>query len=985
MNQVSDRTKLRRLQARILSRKGLVCCGSEYTVALHSKGKAILAGANRYGQGDVISRDGVAFLACAASSVVALMEDGTLRLPSSADPRLAELAHVRSASVSDTHIAALLGNGRVVVGDNGSAGKGHTADVSEWPDVVDVVCGKRFTVGLTPDGRVLVAGGTPRFRYTVARWKDVAGLFADLEGEILYAVTAEGGLLSTATRLPHAVRAWRNLTYVAASGRRILAVTATGHLLATCPFPVSDDDKDRFVACAVSPRHAVAMTRDGRVCGVGDNEFGQCDVGRFGTLFESFDEFAADRVAAARRMIGLEKNYQIRLVEAARYGKRMVCGERMSACIAADGRVLTSHGFGDVRHWSAVRALACGNAHLVALHEGGLVSADGNDTDGCTAVSDWSGIKCIAASRYHTLGVTEDGRVLFCGRNDKGQGDVTAWSGISRVYAADDYTVGLGYDGVLHVAGRPPFDPNMIDESWKHPADVVVTSTHMAALYPDGSVQSTSLIPADERLGEGAAWDTRGFFRIRSIVAGEGFTVGLGYGGRVIAAGKDASLREAVKGWSNVVALACGSRYVLGLTADGRVLSAGTLRVENRATDLHQTSHSAAEYIYETPDTGNFRDVLALAAGPDHALAMTGEGTILAVGLDSDGQCTATAHFTLFRDTRQLYGYGRYRKVSECGLRTVWDSATEDEPSVPAEPTVMPFEEFSAHLPGARPALAGRFALGMVHSLTLGEEGIITATGADDSGQCGVTSYANVVQVAAGPYHSAAILADGSMVASGRNSDGRCDYRTLNRELDAVGISMEDSRPGAVQTADPASLSHVWLQVACGHEHTVALRSDGRVFAMGGSPDGRCDTRKWRDVRYIACGVRHTVALRTDGTCVAVGDNRHGQCDLPLWKDMVMVAAGEFHTVGLRADGRVEAAGDNRKGQCHVEDLRDIVWVACAPEATLCVRADGRVIIRGGDGDMDKALEALRDVVAIHACEHRIAALTMDRRVVILP
>lgn len=1185
MNQVSDRTKLRRLQARILSRKGLVCCGSEYTVALHSRGKAILAGANRYGQGDVISREGVAFLACASACVVALMEDGTLRLPSSADPRLTELAHVRSVSCSDTHIAALLGNGRVVVGDNGEGGKPYAADVSEWTEVVDVVCGKRFTAGLTPDGRILLAGGTPHFRYTVARWKDIAGLFSDLEGETLYAVTVDGRLLSTSTRLPHSVRTWRNLTFVAASGKRILAVTATGRLLATCPFPVADGDKDHFVACAVSPRHAVAMTRDGRVCGVGGNEFGQCDVARFGTLFESFDEYAANRIAAARRMIVQEKNYQIRLVEAARYGKRMVCGQRISACIAADGRVLTSHGLGDVRHWSAVRALACGNAHLVALHEGGLVSADGNDTDGCTAVSDWIGIKCIAASRYHTLGVTEDGRVLFCGRNDKGQGDVADWRGIRRVYAADDYTVGLGYDGALQVAGQPPFDPDMIDESWKNPTDVVVTSTHMAALYGDGSVLSTALIPADERLGEGAAWDTRSFSRIRSIAAGEGFTVGLGYGGRVVVAGRDASMKEAVKSWSNVVALSCGRRYVLGLTADGRVLSAGALRVERKAADALDPSGSAVRYAHEIPDTGDWREVLALTAGPDHALAMTSEGTILATGLDSDGQCTATTHFTLFRDTRQLYGYGRYRKVSECGLRMV---PPDDEPAEVSmeEPTVTPFVRFAPHLradteailaclsgddhyltvfpmdgtsarsvtycyetaekteeirehpvtppdrtghraavsnekwqnavsvitsgahtvalfadghveaegcnqngechtadwyhviqiavmpeltlglradgkvlaagrhhavldtldavraiacfgerrqvfvmadgsvrihirgseflpeplgdvrvftpsversvlqryttnditlPTARRALSGGFALGMVHSLTLGEEGIITATGADDSGQCGITSYAGAVQVAAGPHHSAAILADGSLVASGRNSYGRCAYRTLNRELDTVGIAMEDSRPGTAQTADLASLSHIWLQVACGHEHTVALRSDGRVFAMGGGSDGQCDTRKWRDVQYIACGVRHTVALRADGTCVATGDNRYGQCDLSLWKNIVMVAAGEFHTVGLRADGRVEVAGDNRKGQCRAEDLRDIVWVACSPEATLCVRADGRVIIRGGDGDTDKAVEALREVVAIHACEHRIAALTVDRRVVILP
>ena len=579
--------------------------------------------------------------------------------------------------------------------------------------------------------------------------------------------------------------------------------------------------------------------------------------------------------------------------------------------------------------------------------------------------------------------------MLFCGRNDKGQGDVTDWSGIRRVYAADDYTVGLGYDGVLRVAGQPPFDPAAVAAWPSHPADVAVTATHMAALYPNGRVLSTVTMPASAKPGDGEVWDTCHWQSVRAIAAGRGFTVGLGYDGRVTVSHRaPAAITRAVSTWSGVVALSCGWDFALGLTADGRVLSAGRLRVERKATDTARAVHPAMTHTYESPDTASWRDVLALSAGPHHALAMTREGTILATGLDSDGQCACTTHFTLFRDSRQLYGYGKYRKVADCGITP---------PHVPHE-TVETVGEASAVPPlprrtACKPAVAdrrilGSFALGMVHTLTLGKGGTITAEGADDSGQSGIASYAGAVQVAAGPYHSAAILADGSVMATGRNPDGRCDYRTLNRELDAVGVSAEESRHGAIPATvepDPTLLPYAWLRVACGHEHTVALRSDGRVYAVGANPDGRCDTRKWRDVRYVACGVRHTVAIRADGTCVATGDNRYGQCDVASWEDLSLVAAGEYHTVGLCADGRVVAAGDNRRGQCCVEDLRDVISVACLPEATLCVRADGRVVIRGGDGELDKDLEALREVVALHACEHRVAALTADRRVILLP
>lgn len=1340
MNQASDRTKLRRLQNRILARKGLVCCGPEFTVALHSRGKAVFTGANRYGQGDVTAYSDVAALACSAAYTVALMKDGTLRLPTPVDTRLERLAHVRAVSCSATHIAVLLGNGHVAVGCRGNGFKESAADTADWPAVLDVVCGRDFTAGLTPEGRVIVAGGGPRLRYAVSRWQGVAGLFSDAEGEHLYAVTVDGYLFSTAS-LPRAARSWRNLLFVAASGRRILAVTATGQLYATCPAPDVTLNQTGFVACAVSPRHAVALSRDGKVFAVGKNEFGQCDTQRFGVLFENFDEFLSDRRAAMLRVIADERTYQIRLSEAGRYGSRMLCGQRMTACITADGRVLTSAGFGKAKHWTSVRGLACGNAHLVALHEGGRVSADGNDTDGCTRVEDWSGIKCIAAGKYHTLGVTEDGRVLFCGRNDKGQGDVSDWSGIRKVFAADDYTVGLGYDGSLRIAGQPPFKPEILNEYGIHPTDVAVTNTHMAALYADGTVRSTRLIPASAKPGDGVVWDTCGFRRVRAMAAGEGFTVALGYDGKVMAAGDNDLVVRAVKDWSGVVAVACGRDYALGLTSDGHVLSAGELRVERTPADTPYTIHPMTGYRRETPDTASWRDVIALTAGPDHAVAMTREGTILATGLDGDGQCTAMTHFTLFRDSRQLYGYGRYRKLSECGVLPSHETSSEQS-AAHEEPTLIPFAAFSAHLredtrailsrltgdddrltvlnpdspapvaltyryetaelmtdtperpvasmaslpegtlfihtdgtarlrgeltphtpmatlpsklgdspfypvtqaaaggkhyavlladgtvrcfgdnerdqcdtgdwktvtaiaagdshtvglradgtvvatgarrrdsgksrgvahlPRANPcavedwrgvthvtcggdvtvgltfdgrvkavgsshfgqcdtdgwrgvvsvatsgshtvalfadgrveavglnqsgecrteswyhvvqiavmpeltlglrsdgkvlaagrhnavlntldsvrAIAcfgnrrqvfvmadgsvrihirgseflpeplgeirvftdsvrysvldryathaiptvtarralGSFALGMVHTLTLGEKGTMTAAGADDSGQCGIVTYAGAVQVAAGPYHSAAILADGSLAATGRNPDGRCDFRALNRELDAVGVSADDARHGSASASgdpDPTLLPYAWLQVACGHEHTAALRSDGRVYAVGANPDGRCDTRQWRDVDFVACGVRHTVALRSDGTCVAAGDNRYGQCDVSLWKNIVMVAAGEFHTVGLRADGRVEVAGDNRKGQCRTEDLRDVVSVACLPEATLCIRADGRVILRGGDGEIDKAVEALREVVAIHTCEHRVAVLTTDRRVIPIP
>lgn len=83
----------------------------------------------------------------------------------------------------------------------------------------------------------------------------------------------------------------------------------------------------------------------------------------------------------------------------------------------------------------------------------------------------------------------------------------------------------------------------------------------------------------------------------------------------------------------------------------------------------------------------------------------------------------------------------------------------------------------------------------------------------------------------------------------------------------------------------------------------------------------------------IATGRRHTVGIKSDGTVTAVGDNKYGQCNVNGWCDIVAVAAGNVHmatntgnahTIGLKSDGTLIAVGDNEFSQCDVRDWRGI-------------------------------------------------------------
>ena len=43
---------------------------------------------------------------------------------------------------------------------------------------------------------------------------------------------------------------------------------------------------------------------------------------------------------------------------------------------------------------------------------------------------------------------------------------------------------------------------------------------------------------------------------------------------------------------------------------------------------------------------------------------------------------------------------------------------------------------------------------------------------------------------------------------------------------------------------------------------------------------------EWTDIVAVAAGYYHTVGLKSDGTVVAVGTNLYGQCNVSGWTDI---------------------------------------------------------------------------------------------------
>jgi hypothetical protein len=263
-----------------------------------------------------------------------------------------------------------------------------------------------------------------------------------------------------------------------------------------------------------------------------------------------------------------------------------------------------------------------------------------------------------------------------------------------------------------------------------------------------------------------------------------------------------------------------------------------------------------------------------------------------------------------------------------------------------------------------------RVAAGQEYTVGLKSNGTVVAMGRNNSGQCNVGGWLNITQVAAGAAHTVGLKSDGTAIAVGLNDNGQCNVgswsgiiqiaagwgHTLG--LGSNGTAVAKGYNGTVVEIggrnytsgggqlDVGSWANI-IQVAAGWGHTVGLKSDGTVVAVGGNPSGQCDVSGWTNITQVSAGAGHTVGLRSDGTVVAVGDNYYGQCNVGSWSGIIQIAAGWWYTVGLKSDGTAIAVGDNYYGQCSVSSWTSVTQVAAGWRHTVGRKNDSTAIAVG--------------------------------------
>lgn len=164
-------------------------------------------------------------------------------------------------------------------------------------------------------------------------------------------------------------------------------------------------------------------------------------------------------------------------------------------------------------------------------------------------------------------------------------------------------------------------------------------------------------------------------------------------------------------------------------------------------------------------------------------------------------------------------------------------------------------------------------------------------------------------------------------------------YYFVVTAVNAAGESAESVEVTATPAYTPQPAVTIGATIAAGARHTVALKSDGTLWAWGynnygqlgdgtttqrNSPVQIGQDNKWVSV---AAGANHTVALKSDGTLWAWGYNSKVELGdaTTTWHSSpeqtgadnkwVSIAEGPNHTIALKSDGTLWAWGDNSYGQ----------------------------------------------------------------------
>jgi alpha-tubulin suppressor-like RCC1 family protein len=505
--------------------------------------------------------------------------------------------------------------------------------------------------------------------------------------------------------------------------------------------------------------------------------------------------------------------------------------------------------------------------------------------------------------------------------------------------------------------------------------DVAVADYRMYALKSDGTVWSWGLIVSDIDPYNGATW---------------------------------AATAVQVTGLSDVVAISSHTNHAVALKRDGTVWSWGKndwgwWSDQWGKLGNNLKGHSATPVQVVGPSgIGYLTGITAVVTGSNHSLALRNDGTVWAWGENYYGQLGNGDTYNSSPVPTQVAGLIASTLLAPSNLTAtaVSGSVALTWTAVTGAKSYNVYRSTTRVGPGTllgntasinysdTSAVSGTTYYYYVTAVAGTLESIPSSKVVAQAGTGTVQTVSTMKSVGGGFYHSAAVGTDGSLWTWGSNNFG---------EL-GKGTTSDASTPAKL-----TSISGV-NAVTGGNDHMVALKSDGTVWAWGynyhgelgngtktgntaNSTPGQVLTAAATPLTGITAvrgGFWHTLALKSDGTVWAWGNNDWGQlgngsatpsyggvayaAQVTGLSNVVAIAAGHWHSVAVKSDGSVWTWGlnstswdANRNGQLGdgttttrltpvrvlgvggVGYLSGVAKVAAGASFTLALKSDGTV------------------------------------------